>query len=78
MTREMLNDNALDKVVGGFMHFNYATQILTYTHEETGEVTTYKIHDFEHAWKLSASMHGDNRHEDVIMQALLDNGYIGK
>lgn len=77
MAREMLNEDSLDKVVGGFMHFNYYTKVLTYTHEETGAVTTYDIYDFEKAWKLSSKMHGDNKHEDVIMQTLIDNGYIG-
>lgn len=77
MARELLNDESLEKVVGGFLHFNYYTNVLTYTHEETGVVTTYDIYDFENAWKLNNTMHGENKHEDVIIQTLLDNGYIG-
>lgn len=76
MAREMLNDESMNQVVGGFMHFNYTTKVLTYTHEETGDVTSYQILDFEKAWKLSNKMHGENKHEDVIMQTLKDNGYI--
>ena len=49
------------------MNFNYNTQILTYTHEETGVVTTYQILDFENAWKTSNNMHGQNIHEDSII-----------
>ena len=76
MAREQINNNDLDKVVGGWMHFNYNTQILTYTHEETGQVTNYQINDFENAWKTSNSMHGDNYHEDDIIAKLLSNNYI--
>ena len=74
--RKAIADEALDKIVGGYMNFNYNTNVLTYTHEETGEVTTYQIDDFEHAWKLSNSMHGDNYHEDTIIETLLNKGYI--
>ena len=37
MAREIINEEHLDNVVGGWMHFNANTKILTYTHEETGE-----------------------------------------
>lgn len=77
MAREMLNDSSAENVNGGFLYFNYDTKVLTYTHEETGNVTTYHINDFEKAWKLNNKMHGENKHEDVIIQTLLDNGYIG-
>lgn len=76
MSKEMLKDEYMKGVNGGFMHFNYYTQVLTYTHEETGEVTKYQILDFEKAWKLSNKMHGDNKHEDVILSTMLENGYI--
>ena len=76
MAREALSDDLLDRVVGGWMHFNYYTQVLTYTHEETGVVTNYDIIDFEKAWKLSNELHGQNLHEDKIMAQLMDKGYI--
>lgn len=76
MAREALNDESLNRVVGGWMHFNYYTQVLTYTHEETGQVTNYNILDFENAWKLSNELHGQNLHEDAIMAQLMSRGYI--
>lgn len=76
MSKEMINEEKLDQVVGGFMNFNYNTQKLTYKHEETGAVTTYDIVDFENAWKMSNSLHGQNLHEDTIIQRMMSAGYI--
>lgn len=76
MAKEIIPEEVLDKVVGGYMNFNYYTKILTYTHEETGEVTTYKILDFQNAWSLSNTLHGQNIHEDTIIAQLKSNKYI--
>ena len=76
MAREMINDGKLDQVVGGFMHFNANNNVLTYTNEDTGEVTTYDIDDFDNAWTVSANLHGQNIHEDRIIAILLSKGYI--
>lgn len=76
MSKQMVNDEALDKVVGGFMQFNYYTQVLKYTHEELGTVTNYNILDFEKAWKLSNALHAENYHEDKIIAELKAKGYI--
>lgn len=74
--RQAISDEALDQVVGGWMHFDYNNQTLKYTHEETGAVTYYEILDFENAWKTSNSMHGDNIHEDKIIAKLKSKHYI--
>ena len=74
--RKAINDDALNQVVGGKMHFNYDEMTLKYIHEETGDVTYYTVDDFEKAWKLSNSMHGNNYHEDDIIAELLSKGYI--
>ena len=76
MAKQMINEEALDQVVGGLMNFNYKTQVLTYKHEETGAKTTYKILDFNAAWKLSNDLHGQNIHEDKIIAQLKAKGYI--
>ncbi len=76
MAKQMINEESLDQVVGGLMNFNYNTKILTYKHEETGVKTTYQILDFENAWKLSNSLHGQNLHEDKIIAQLKAKGYI--
>ncbi len=77
MAKQMINEEALDQVVGGLMNFNYKTKVLTYKHEETGAKTTYKILDFDAAWKLSNSLHAQNMHEDKIIAQLKAKGYIG-
>lgn len=74
--RKAISDDALNQVVGGFMQFDYTEKSLKYTHEETGEVTYYDVDDFENAWKVSNSMHGQNIHEDRIIAELLNKGYI--
>lgn len=76
MSKEIINDDSLDQVVGGFMNFNYMTKVLTYTHEENHTVTKYQIKDFEKAWKLSNALHAKNLHEDDIIAQLINNGYI--
>ena len=76
MAREMINEGSLDQVVGGFIHFNRNNYVLTYTHEETGDVTTYDILDFDKAWQISANLHGQNVHEDRIIAILKSKGYI--
>ena len=76
MSREFINEENLEQVVGGLMNFNYNTKILTYTHEETGAKTKYQIVDFEQAWKLSNQLHGQGLHEDKIMAQLKAKGYI--
>ena len=74
--RERLNDDNMEYVVGGYMNMNYNTKILTYTHEETKNVTRYQILDFENAWKLSNELHSQNHHEDSIIAELISRGYI--
>ena len=78
MSKEFINDEALDQVVGGFLSFNYKTKVLTYTHEETGEVKKYKIDDFMAAWKMSNNLHSQCLHEDNIIAQLKAAGYISE
>lgn len=74
--RQAISDEALDRVVGGWMHFDYNNKTLRYLHEETGAVTYYDIVDFENAWKTSNAMHSQNLHEDKIIAKLLNEKYI--
>lgn len=76
MGKEIINEKDMEQVVGGYMNFNYNTKVLTYTHEETREVTTYQILNFDEAWKLNNEMHGQGVHEDQIIAALKSKGYI--
>jgi hypothetical protein len=74
--RAKINEESLDQIVGGYMNFNYHTNILTYTHEETNAVTKYQIKNFEKAWKRSNELHAQNLHEDKIIADLLSHDYI--
>lgn len=76
MAKVALNDDNLDKVVGGLMRFNYRTQIMTFT-DAAGVSTTYPINDFDSAWERSNELHAKNYREETIVQDLIDNGYIG-
>ena len=76
MAREIINEEHLDNVVGGWMHFNSNTKELTYTHEETGAVTKYKIVKYKRAWGMSSDLHSQGLHEDVIIQKMLADGCI--
>ena len=77
MAKEMLHDDELDQVNGGFMHFNRDSNVLTYTHEETGQVTTYQVLNFDKAWEESNRLHAECYHEDYIIKYLKYYGYIG-
>lgn len=77
MSREMIKEEALDGVVGGFMHFDPAAATLTYTHEETGAVTQYHIYKYNTAWQMSNYYHSQGIHEDEILAKMLANGCIG-
>ena len=76
MSRELMNEDNLDQVVGGFMHFNPDTKVLTYTHEETGEVKQYQILMYNRAWGMSNALHAKNLHEDEIISKMLSDGCI--
>ena len=78
MSREEINnDEMLESVAGGFMHFDKPSMTLTYTHEETGAVTTYKILKYNTAWQMSNYYHSQGIHEDVILAKMLAEGCIG-
>ena len=74
--REKLNDEIMEEVVGGHMHWNEGTKVMTYMHEETGAVTQYKCLKFNRAWRLSNTYHAQNMHEDEILSLLLQDGCI--
>ena len=76
MSKVMLNDENSKNITGGFLQFDEPAMTLKYTHVETGDVTYYTVLDFDKAWKLNNLLHAQNRREDNIIKALLDNGYI--
>ena len=76
MKRELINDEALEGVVGGHMHWNENTKTMTYTHEETGEVTQYRCVKYNRAWQMSNHYHSQSMHEDDILEMMLNDGCI--
>ncbi len=76
MNREMLDNETLEEIVGGHMHWNQNTKVMTYTHEETGAVSQFKCIKFNRAWRLSNEYHAKNMHEDEILKLLLADGCI--
>ena len=70
-----LSSEELEKVVGGFFHFNTNTMTMKYTHED-GTVTYHKILNAEKAWEMSNQMHAKRIPEDDILKELIDNKYI--
>ncbi len=73
--RKIINDEALEQVVGGLFSFNGITNIITYTHED-GSVTYHKILDYKKAWTMSNDLHGKNVPEDTILAQLIANKYV--
>lgn len=76
MERKMINDEALEEVVGGHMHFDANTNVMTYMHEETGDVTQYELVMYNRAWGISNYYHGLSMHEDEILRIMLEDGCI--
>ena len=70
-----INNNDLEKVVGGFFDWDTNTGIMTYTHKN-GAVTTHKILNAKAGWALSNSLHGQLVPEDEILAQLIAAGYI--
>jgi len=74
-TRNVLQDEQVENIVGGLFAFNGRTNILTYTHADNS-VTTHKILDYKKAWEMSNDLHGKNVPEDDILKQMIANGYI--
>ena len=72
---ERIQDEILDKVVGGFFDFKPREQNLIYTHL-SGDVTYHKILDYDKAWELSNKLHALNVDEDSILEELINNNYV--
>ena len=75
--RKIIDDKSLEKVVGGFFHFNGYDETITYSHKD-GSQTVHKVLDMDKAWETSNNMHAKNIPEDDIMKELQDKGYVAK
>ena len=73
--RKSVPDNELDNIVGGYMHFDQPTNILTY-YRKDGSVTTHQILKFKDAWTANNDMHAQGIPEDDILASLIASGYV--
>ena len=73
--RQILKDNELEKIIGGFFSFNSRKQTLTYMHRD-GSVTMHQIMNFNEAWERSNTLHAQNVDEDEILADLIRMGLI--
>ena len=75
MSYERIDENSLEKVVGGFFSWNTNTGYMTYTHKD-GSVTKHRILDAEKGYDLSNKLHGQKMPEDDILDKLINAGYL--
>ena len=73
--RKSIDEEKLEKIVGGMFAFNGNTMTLTYTHAD-GSVTTHRILDYRNAFTMSNNLHGQNVPEDTILAKMIAEGYI--
>lgn len=73
--RAELNENDLDKVVGGLFEWYPKYNVMKYTHDD-GSVTKHTIVDYEKGWDLSTRLHAQSVPEDEILSRLITAGYI--
>ena len=74
-SRKIIDDEQLDKVVGGLFVFHKKSQYVTFTHQD-GTVTNHNVLDYDKAWTDCCNMEGQNVPEDQIFQHLIKKGYI--
>jgi len=72
---EKIDENKLEKVIGGKFSWNSNTGIMTYTHKD-GSKTTHRILDLDKGYDLSSQLHGQGMPEDDILTRLINAGYI--
>ena len=75
MSFEKIDENKLEKVIGGKFCWNSNTGIMTYTHKD-GSKTTHRILDLDKGYDLSDKLHGQGMPEDDILAQLINAGYI--
>ena len=75
--RKIIEDKNLEKVVGGFFHFNGNNGTITYSHKD-GSQTVHQVLDMDKAWETSNMMHAQKIPEDDIMRELENKGYVAK
>ena len=75
--RKIIEENKLEKVVGGFFQFNTDNGTITYSHKD-GSETVHQVLDMNNAWVTSNLMHAQLVPEDDIMKELQDKGYVAK
>ena len=73
--RKEIEENDLEKVVGGLFEWYPKYKVMQYTHED-GSVTNHKILDYDKGWALSTKLHGQNVPEDDILAQLIAAKYI--
>lgn len=73
--KEVVNEQDLDKVVGGLFDWYPNYNVMIYTHPD-GSQTRHTILDYKEGWKLSNQLHGEFVSEDEILKKLIQAGYI--
>ena len=75
MTREIINEKKLDRVVGGMFSWRPSENSLKFTHED-GTVTEHVILDFEKGWERSHLLFSQKVREEEILADLIRSGYV--
>ena len=73
--REIIDDESLEKVVGGLFEWYPRYNVMKYTHDD-GSVTKHTVLDYSKAWELSTKLHGQFVPEDEILEQLIQSGYV--
>ena len=73
--RNLIKDENLDCVVGGYFQFDGDNSTITYSHKD-GSVTVHQVLNLMEAWKMSNDLHGQLVPEDEIMARMIQNGYV--
>ena len=71
----LINEEDLESVVGGLFEWAPRYNKMKYT-RENGSVSVYKVINYDKAYSMSCSLHGQNVPEDEILSRLISAGYI--
>lgn len=71
----ILNEDNLDKVVGGLFAFHSSSNTVDFTRPD-GSVTTYKVNDMDNAFSTACLMEAKKTPEEDIYNELVKLGYI--
>ena len=75
INRELLNDEQVQKVVGGLFEFYTLSNVVKFTHPDES-VSVHEVLDYDKAWELCCKLESQNMNEEKIFQEMVDAGYI--